>query len=253
MVQVCAIASGSNGNCYYVGNESDAVLIDVGISRRQILERMKLVGLDIAKVKAIFVSHEHTDHSKGVRVLSAKNQIPAFYTKTTYNKCFEENRPDKYHAFIPGQEIKVGSLSVLPFSKKHDAVEPCSFMVHSGEFSVGIMTDMGVGCSNVIQQIPDCHALFMESNYDEKMLWDGPYPMYLKHRVASDHGHLSNDQAYELVSRYAGQHLKLLLLSHLSAENNQPSIVRDKFDLLNHPCQVVLTDRNAPTKVYVIE
>lgn len=249
MIQICALASGSNGNCYYVGNQQHAVLIDAGISRRQVMERMKKRGLDASKVMAIFISHEHSDHSCGVRVLSQKLSVPVYMTKITYNNSREQHRPAQYRPFSPGETVRVGSLAVHTFNKLHDAVDPCSFVVEYQHVRVGVMTDIGLPCDNVKQHVASCDALFLESNYDDKMLWEGPYPQYLKVRVAGNHGHLSNSQAVQLVSDYATERLRYICLSHLSAENNLPQLALESFNHLTHKHQVVLTDRYAAAGV----
>lgn len=252
MIEICALASGSNGNCYYIGNEHDAVLVDVGISRKEVLIRLKEMNLDPLKIKAIFISHEHSDHSKGVRVLSQKLNVPVYMTSITFNNSFPANQPEKYVPFKPSDVIEVGSLKVHTFAKKHDAVDPCSFVVEAGGKHIGVFTDIGEPCDNVKQFTAMCHALFLEANYDEKMLWEGTYPYYLKNRVASKRGHLSNIQAVELVENHAANHLKVIYLSHLSAENNTPEMAMMAFKPLNEKFQVLLTNRYAPSGVYLL-
>jgi phosphoribosyl 1,2-cyclic phosphodiesterase len=252
MVQICALASGSNGNCYYIGNQEHAVLVDAGISRRQVIERMKLKGLDPSRIAAIFISHEHSDHSCGVRVLSEKLDVPVYMTKTTFNNSRAHQRPEKYLPFTPGDVVTVGSLNVHTFGKRHDAVDPCSFVVEASSLRVGVLTDLGSVCEIVSGHVANCDALFLESNYDEQMLWNGPYPAYLKTRVAGNHGHLSNTQAAELVEMHGSARLKHIFLSHLSAENNLPQLALKSFSHLTHRHNVVLTNRYAPADVVML-
>lgn len=252
MLQICALASGSNGNCYYIGNDRHAVLIDVGISRRQVLVRMKAKGLDPSKVMGIFISHEHSDHSCGVRVLSEKLSVPVYMTAITHKNSRPHNRPDSYKPFVPGDCVTIGSLTVHTFAKWHDAVEPCSFVVDDGQTRVGVMTDIGAPCDNVKLHVSSCDAVFIESNYDEKMLREGAYPPHLKARVAGNRGHLSNDQAVRLIEECATQRLQLVCLSHLSAENNIPQLALDSFGHLSNRHTIVLTDRYAPADVLTI-
>jgi phosphoribosyl 1,2-cyclic phosphodiesterase len=253
MVQFCALASGSNGNCYYVGNDQHAVLVDAGISRRQVVDRMKSKGLDPKKIKAIFISHEHSDHACGVRVLSEKLGVPVYMTKITFNNSREQNRPEKYTPFAPGDIVSVGSLQVHTFKKRHDAVDPCSFVVEAHGIRVGVMTDIGSVCDSVTTHVAACDAIFLESNYDEQMLWDGPYPDYLKVRVAGKLGHLSNAQAAELIQQHASDRLKHISLSHLSAENNLPNLALESFKHLEQKHKVVLTNRYAPADVFTFD
>jgi len=249
MIELCAIASGSNGNCYYIGNEREAVLVDAGISARQIVTRMRLQNLSPAKLKAIFISHEHADHTYGACVLSKRIRIPVYVTSRTYSAMYARHRPLSPRFFEPGREITLGSFKIYPFLKNHDAAEPCSFRIEYKGYSVGVFTDIGSACENVVRHLNCCHALFLESNYDEKMLWAGTYPWMLKQRIASDHGHLSNDQAFELLKNHSGNKLQLVFLSHLSAENNNPDTALGRFSELSGRFRISLTSRTAPGEV----
>ena len=244
MIELCALASGSNGNCYYVGNEHDAVLVDAGVSAKKILMRISDAGLDASKIRGIFVTHEHTDHVIGVRVLSKRLGIPAWFSQGTYNALRETEQPELYHIFIPGKSVKVGSLTIHSFLKNHDAAEPCSFRIEHDDWQIGVFTDIGAACDQLKHHLRKCHALFLETNYDERMLWDGFYPYHLKQRVASSHGHFSNDQAFELIRDHAGPELVHVFLSHLSGENNRPELAEARFESLADRFNVKLTSRN---------
>jgi len=252
MLEICAIASGSNGNCYYIGNKRDAVLIDAGISCKQILIRLEEKGLDPRKVRAVFISHEHSDHIRGVRVLSRKLNIPVWLTAKTYNAAYKNMQPRYPNFFTPGAEMQVGEFKVHPFLKNHDAAEPCSFRIEYAGKSIGVFTDIGEPCENVFLHMGLCDAVFLETNYDEQMLKEGPYPYFLKQRVASSRGHMSNDQALQLLEAHGGEHLKCVFLSHLSAQNNTPELA---LATLNHKPQrykVRLTSRYKAGEVYHI-
>ena len=243
MIELCALASGSNGNCYYVGNEKDAVLVDAGVSAKKILMRIPDAGLDASKIRGIFVTHEHTDHVSGVRVLSKRLGIPAWFSQGTFNALRETEQPELYHIFNPGKTIKVGSLIIHSFLKNHDAAEPCSFRIEHDDWHIGVFTDIGEACDQLKHHLRKCHALFLETNYDEKMLWEGSYPYMLKRRVASSVGHLSNDQAFELIRDHAGPELVHVFLSHLSGENNRPELAEARFESLADRFNVKLTSR----------
>jgi phosphoribosyl 1,2-cyclic phosphodiesterase len=246
MISLCALASGSNGNCYYIGNEHDAILIDAGIPARRILARMRQREIIPDKIRAVFLSHEHADHASGARVLARRLRIPVFVTQKTYMAMYPNHKPAMPRFFVPGQEITVGSFHVHPFLKNHDAAEPCSFRIVNKGFHVGVFTDIGSPCERIIHHLSQCHALFLETNYDEKMLWEGSYPWPLKQRIGSDHGHLSNDQAFELLKNHSGSELKVVFLSHLSAENNTPETALNRFSELAVKISIHLTSRHAP-------
>ncbi len=249
MIEVCALASGSNGNCYYIGNETEAVLIDAGISRRQIIDRMKEKKLDPYKVKAVFISHEHSDHYRGAKVLSKKLNIPIYMTKETHEKSYFTMRPTNVVVFDAGATIQIGHFSIHSFLKQHDAIEPVSFRVEYDDKNIGVMTDIGAACENVKLHLNKCDFLFLESNYDVDMLQTGKYPYYLKQRVAGDRGHLSNVQAKELVEEHASEKLHTIYLSHISEDNNRGQIALDTFKPLMDKYAVKLTSRYAACEV----
>lgn len=226
---MASIASGSNGNCYYVENDDDAVLIDAGVSTKQIVERMARLGLSLSKLRGVFISHEHTDHIRGIDVFSRKHAVPVFMTQKTHasSGCFIKDNPVSF--FSPGKPVQMGSIRVHPFLKSHDAIEPCGFSVSSGSSRVAVLTDVGLHCENVIEHIRNADALFLESNYDDQMLKTGSYPVHLKKRIASDRGHLSNTQAGMITLEYATTRLKHVFLSHLSANNNTPELALATF------------------------
>jgi len=250
MVEVCSIASGSNGNCYYIGDQNEAILVDAGINCKQILLRMEERKLDPGKIKAIFITHEHVDHIRGARVLSGKLKVPVYLTRGTYNSLNDYYRPVVFRFVSPNMPISIGPMVVYPFLKKHDASEPCSFRIDISGFSVGVITDLGTEETVVAEHIRQCKVLFLESNYDEKSLWEGPYPWPLKKRIASDSGHLSNKQAFAIVEQHADNLLDTLFLSHLSAENNTPELAANAFHTVSEKYKVIVTSRYEAGKVY---
>ena len=252
MIEICAIASGSNGNCYYIGNKEDAILIDAGITCRQILTRMRLKGLNPSKLRAVFITHEHNDHVCGARVLAKKLDIPVYMTKGTHQALYLTNRPEAVRFVAPDQPVMLIPFIIHPILKNHDAREPTSFRIEYQGINIGVFTDIGSPCKNVTSHLKVCHALFLETNYDEKMLMEGTYPHHLKQRVASDVGHLSNVQAADLLSEHAGPDLKWVLLSHLSGENNTPEIAYDALKHLEERFNLVVTSRKHPTEVITL-
>lgn len=248
---ITSLNSGSNGNCYYVGNNRDAVLIDVGISCRETEKRMKQVGLSMKTVKAIFVSHEHGDHIKGVSTLANKYDLPVYITAGTakngpilikhISKTFTANEP-----------VAIGELWVTPFTKQHDAVDPHSFIISNNGTTVGVFTDIGAPCKQLTRYFKKCHAAFLEANYDEEMLENGTYPLHLKNRIRGDQGHLSNRQALELFTRHRPPFMTHLLLSHLSKENNEPQLVEQLFTPYADGTAIIIASRYRATDVFRI-
>ena len=226
---IASINSGSNGNCYYIGNDTDAIFVDAGISCRETERRMKKLGLEMTKLRAIFVSHEHIDHITGVPALSKKYQLPVYISKNTF---LGSKIPIEDHLlcdFPQHKTIHIGGLSVRAFTKSHDAADPHSFIITYGKIKVGVFTDIGHSCNNIKKYFSQCHAAFLESNYCETMLANGNYPQHLKKRISSDNGHLSNTQALDLFRKYRSPQLSHLLLAHLSKNNNSPELVNEMF------------------------
>ena len=221
-LQIASLNSGSNANCYYVGNNKEAVLIDAGLSCRETEKRMKRLGLDIGSVKAIFISHEHNDHIAGLPVLSKKYRLPVYITNNTLQNCRFEIEKELVYSFIQNEAVSIGELSIIPFTKSHDAEDPHSFIISGNAVHIGVITDVGYACKHVIKHFRLCDAVFLESNYCEQMLFNGSYPVHLKNRISSRKGHLSNDQALELFLNHKPHNLQLLILSHLSKTTITP-------------------------------
>ncbi len=253
MIEICALASGSNGNCYYIGTNDDAILIDAGLSFKQILKRMEARAIDPAKIRALFVTHEHGDHVRGARIMGKKLDIPVYMTTGTFDSVFRTWRPLSYIPVENNVPVEVGAFTIFPILKNHDAAEPTSFRIEHQGLNIGVFTDIGSPCDNVKDHLKQCHALFLEANYDHKLLKDGPYPYYLKVRIDSEVGHLSNIQAFELLKEHAHPNLQCVFLSHLSAENNTPELALEEFKPLAGNYHIKLTDRFAASELYTIK
>lgn len=250
---ISSLNSGSNGNCYYVGNDEEAVLIDAGISCRETEKRLLRSGLSIQKVKAIFISHEHSDHIRGVEVLAKKHKLPIYITNPTLLSSglrIDETLVSGFTAYEP---ITVGQLSITAFPKFHDAADPHSFIVESKGIVIGVFTDIGMVCDDLIRNFKQCHAAFLEANYDEEMLEKGGYPYYLKKRITGDRGHLSNVQALQLFISHKPEFMSQILLSHLSRDNNHPTLVQELFEKHAEQVNVTVASRYEESAVYRIE
>lgn len=254
-VFICSLNSGSNGNCYYVGNQQEAILIDAGISCKETEKRMARVGLSMSKVKAIFVSHEHSDHIRGIAVIAKKYKLPVYITQGTLSNSgalrFDLD-PDRVMFLQAATGINIGNLTITAFPKIHDAFDPHSFMVTCNDIKIGIFTDLGRCCDQLIAHFKQCHAAFLEANYDETMLEQGRYPWHLKNRIRGGKGHLSNREALQLFIDHRPQHLTHLLLAHLSQDNNNPELVHQLFNQHANGVHVTVASRHAESAVYCI-
>jgi phosphoribosyl 1,2-cyclic phosphodiesterase len=250
---ITSLNSGSNGNCYYIGNENEAVLIDAGLSCRETEKRMQRLGLNIKKVKAVFISHEHRDHINGLVTLSKKHKLPVYITTETHKGARIWVEKELINRFTADTAIQIGELQVMPFLKKHDAAHPHSFTVTHQEVTVGVFTDIGTVSKKFISYFKKCHAAFLESNYDKQMLENGNYPQILKKRISDGSGHLSNDEALDLFINHKPSFMSHLILSHLSANNNKPEIVKEMFTPHANGTQIIIASRFEEGEVYFIQ
>ncbi|MEO9211406.1 MAG: MBL fold metallo-hydrolase [Ginsengibacter sp.] len=250
---VASLNSGSNGNCYYVGNEQEAILIDAGISCKEIEKRLLQLNLEVQKIKAVFISHEHSDHIKGISVLSKKYQLPVYITQPTLQNGRLALQNELVQSFVANESISIGALTIIPFAKQHDAIDPYSFSILCDEVRVGVFTDIGMPCKNLIAHFHLCHAAFLESNYDEEMLEKGAYPLHLKNRIREGKGHLSNIQALALFTAHHPSFMSHLFLAHLSKNNNHPDLVMNLFQSHSKGVEIIVASRNEPTKLYEVK
>jgi len=224
-VRVCQLASGSKGNSIYIESEKTRILIDAGLSALQLSKRLADISVDIADLDAVFITHEHSDHCRGIGPLSRRYGVPIYIHRETYamlpkvgeiNHCF----------FDVGQSITCRDIEVNSFAITHDAVAPVGFTVDTIAGKIGVATDLGIATRLVQQRLRQCRALIIETNHDEDMLRDGPYPWDVKQRIKSKHGHLSNTDGAELIQRLLWDGLEAVFLAHLSETNNTPSLAQ---------------------------
>lgn len=223
------IASGSSGNCLYVGTDTTHLLIDAGVSCKKILAGLESFGVDGRDIQAILVTHEHSDHICGIGVLSRKFHIPVYSTcKTLYEIQNVKSLGDlsKSHFFVidPGRAFSIGDIKVEAFSIPHDAVDPVSYTFESQGFKIGTVTDLGCYDDEIIHCLENSDLLYVEANHDIRMLQAGPYPYPLKQRILGNRGHLCNEMTGKLVALLHNERLKHVILGHLSKENNYPDL-----------------------------
>ena len=224
-MRLCSIASGSSGNCIYVGSDCAHVLIDAGISGRRVeagLNSLELTGRDL---DGILITHEHSDHIKGLGVIARKYGIPIYATGGTVDAMVRSGSLGKipegiFREIREDEPFLIKDLVVNPFTIPHDAAQPVGYRMECGEHSVGIATDLGKYNEYIIENLQNLDALLLEANHDIRMLQVGRYPYYLKQRIMGDRGHLSNENAGQLLCRLLHDNLKAVFLGHLSKENN---------------------------------
>jgi phosphoribosyl 1,2-cyclic phosphodiesterase len=224
----CVLGSGSAGNCTYVASDTTAILVDAGLSGREIARRLAAASLDAAAIRAVCLTHEHGDHTAGLRALH-KRQGVKLYANSRTVEALEDNpefRDLEWNIFGVGAPFAIGDLRIEPFSVPHDAYDPVGFVIAAGAARLGIVTDMGMVTELIRQRLRDCRLLILEANHDERMVADAERPWVLKQRILSRQGHLSNRGAAELVQAVAGPLLEAVFLAHLSAECNEPGLAQ---------------------------
>jgi len=224
----CSLASGSSGNCQFVESETTRLLVDAGMSGKYIKMSLETIDVKIESINGILVTHEHADHISGLGVLMRKYKMPLYVTIKTWEAVklkIGEVDQNLLHLYETIDDITIGDIRVKGTRITHDAVDPlCYTFMHEGS-KIGIATDLGAISDDVIEQFKDCDLLMIESNHDIEMLKVGPYPMYLKRRILSEHGHLSNEDAGYIAREIVNYgKAKNILLAHLSKENNFPDL-----------------------------
>mgnify|MGYP001107444804 CR=1 FL=1 len=224
-----SLSSGSKGNCYLVTNGTTTVLVDAGISCKETTQCLQTLGLSPSDINGIIITHGHSDHYKGLDVLAGRHSIPVFTNSATWdemNPYLKYAFKMKYNLFRTGDLLDIGDLKINTFAKLHDTRDPFGVTVIHQDSRACVLTDIGRMTPAVLREIHETDLLVLESNHDRRMLDVGPYPEYLKARIRSDKGHLSNeDAARTLVELFWNQtRIKQVLLAHLSDENNRPEI-----------------------------
>jgi len=223
-LRVCLLASGSKGNSLYIETGQSKILIDAGLSAREIQKRLAIIGIEGADLNAVFISHEHTDHVRGAGTLARKLKIPVFISYPTHSESKDVFAGNEVVEFESGCSFTFRDLLLDPFPITHDSSDPVGFIIESAENRIGVATDLGIVTRLVREKLKGCGVLVLEFNHDEEMLLNGPYPWYLKQRIKSRHGHLSNNDSAELLGEIVHERLEGIFLAHLSEANNHPEI-----------------------------
>lgn len=227
-----SIASGSSGNCYYIETEDKKFLVDAGISFKRINDALKNIQVDINDIDGIFVTHEHTDHVCGIPMIGKKTEMDIFSSMGTLEEIRKKNPEialSRYNDIPVNSVLDILGISLRTFSVFHDAAEPVGYVFDNQEKEkrIGIVTDTGIIDKNIMNNIQDVNLLVLEANYDEHTLKNGEYPAFLKRRILSKEGHLSNIAAAKIIHDICGHNLSHAFLGHLSKENNLPYLAKD--------------------------
>lgn len=228
-MRVCPIASGSSGNCTYIGNDNSHFIVDCGISGKRIEQGLNELGIKYEELDGIFITHEHRDHIHALGILYRKSPVPIYATKGTINIIKRTDTmtdiPDgMFHAIDADETYRVGNMDVKPVRVSHDAAEPVAFRFEDGERSAAVLTDLGVYDEYIVNSMQGLNAIVLEANHDVRMLETGPYSYNLKQRILSEKGHLSNDSAGALLVQLLHSKMGAIFLGHLSKENNMAEL-----------------------------
>ena len=249
------MSSGSGGNSVYIEADGKRILIDAGLSEKKLAQRIALIDRPLSGLDAVFATHEHSDHIRGIGPLLRKHQLSLFTTEGTYKKAYRSmGKLPGFNPIRAGQPVEFGELVVEPYATPHDAEESVAFIIHYRGLRLGIATDLGRVTQYVINKLQKLDALLIEANHDVDMLDAGPYPWVTKRRIKSDVGHLSNEACGELLSSVKHSGLRLVVLMHMSETNNHPELARiTAQQALGHDSpKMIIAEQNHPTPLMLL-
>ncbi|MEG0889949.1 MAG: MBL fold metallo-hydrolase [Bacteroides sp.] len=265
-VRFISLASGSSGNCYYLGTGKYGILIDAGIGIRTIKKALKEINVSLETIRAVFVTHDHADHIKAVGHLGEKFNIPVYTTARIHegiNKsyCMTEKLSSSVRYLEKEQPMKLEDFCIESFEVPHDGTDNVGYCIEIGEKVFSFLTDLGEITPTAAKYICKANYLIIEANYDEEMLKMGPYPTYLKERISSNTGHMSNSDTAEFLAENINEHLKYIWLCHLSKDNNHPELafktiewkLKAKGVLVGKDVQLLALKRSTPSDLYEFE
>lgn len=265
-MRLCSIASGSSGNCIYVGNDNTHLLVDTGISKKRIEDSLAELELKGEDLSGILITHEHSDHIQGLGVFSRKYEIPIYASRGTIAgiracKSIGQIQDGLLHEIPQDVSFDIGEFKIKPFSISHDANEPTGFRIENDNKAIAVATDLGTYDDYIIENLKDLDAVLLEANHDTHMVEVGPYPYYLKQRVLGNRGHLSNELSGRLLCNILHERLKYVLLGHLSKENNYAELAYEtvklevtmsKTPFNGNDIPLVVADRDKMSKVFTV-
>ena len=258
MFQTSVLASGSKGNSILIRTEKSKILLDAGLSGRKIINFINSIELDENKLNAVLISHEHSDHIRGAGIICRKLNIPLYITHLTYSICQVKlgKLPAGVVYFSIGKSFKIGDIEVRAFQSSHDAIDGSNFIfkkIGDKKRKLAVATDLGYSSKLMIELLKKSSSIILESNHDIKMLLEGSYPANLKQRIKSRQGHLSNEQAVDVIAKVAHQGLKSVILAHLSEENNHPKkaeqAMRNYLHSIDHELKLIVASQYSSTEL----
>lgn len=240
-MHINSLVSGSSGNCIYVGSSNTHLLIDAGTSGKRIEQCLNKIDLKTSDISGILVTHEHSDHIKGLGVLARRYNLPIFATQGTIDAIMSSSSLGKIDKELlntvkPDTSFAINDLTINPYKISHDAIEPVCYTISNESSKIGFATDLGTYDEYIVNNLKDSNILYIEANHDINMLQVGSYPYYLKRRILSDKGHLSNELSGKLICELLHDNIKHIMLGHLSNENNFPELALEtvQYELNNH-------------------
>jgi len=263
MLKCCSLYSGSTGNSLFLSSENTKVLIDAGASGKKIIEGLESIGVSINEIDSILVTHEHTDHTKSLNLLSNKYDIPIYSTIKTWTELEKQNikvATKNHKTFNISEKFEIGDLTIFPFKTPHDAIDSCGFSFEADNKKVTIATDLGHVNEEIYSYLQQSDFVLLEANYEPNLLKMGKYPDFLKRRIAGQFGHLSNSDASNIICKLVKNGLSKLMLGHISKENNFPELVyqtvMQELQNLDVDCKIDLdiavANRTCPSKLICI-
>lgn len=225
-MKFCLLSSGSTANCTFISSGRTRLLIDAGLSRREVFNRLSAIGERAEDLDAILITHEHTDHIGGLVVLARKLDVPVYITERAAPAVAWDDYEPKLVTFQAGTRLRVGDFEVDSFTVPHDAIDPVGYLLRAEGLRIGVATDLGYVPESVRYHLRETDLLVLESNHDLEMLKVGPYPWWVKQRVMGRHGHLSNENASDFIRQDMDPRTATVVLAHLSAHNNHPELAR---------------------------
>ena len=253
-MRLCSIASGSSGNCIYIGSDNTHLLFDVGLSGKRIEQGLNEMDLKTADIEGILITHEHIDHIGGLGVVARKYGIPIYATRGTINGILNTKSvgtidTDLFRVINEDEKILIGDIEVEPIKTSHDAAQPVAYKVNHNGKKAAVVTDLGKYDDYIVDKIKDLDVLLLEANHDVNMLQVGSYPYYLKQRILGDRGHLSNENAGRLLCEVLHDDFKKVILGHVSKENNYEELAYETVRAEIRMSEVEYTENDFPIQV----